>query len=93
MSIDAHWVDKSQAFHGEGDTWHSDFFQLDTLSLLLPYIDKYKEKLVILQSIGITVIKSKETPISWCAPNKLFVENLLTSTLCIHSFSAYYTVL
>ena len=28
--------------------------------------------------------------ISWCAPNKLLVENLLASMLRIHSFSAHY---
>ena len=27
--------------------------------------------------------------ISWRAPNKLLVENLLASTLCIHLFSAH----
>ena len=30
---------------------------------------------------------------SWHTPNKLFVENLLASTLHIHSFSAYYAML
>ena len=30
---------------------------------------------------------------SWCAPNNLLVQNLLASTLCIHSFSAHYAVL
>ena len=31
--------------------------------------------------------------ISWCAPNKLLVENPLARTLHIHSFSAHYAVL
>ena len=31
--------------------------------------------------------------ISWRAPNKLLVENLLASMLRIHSFSAHYTAL
>jgi len=44
-------------------------------------------KLLTLVCLLITII------ISWRAPNKLLVENLLASMHCIHLFSAHYAVL